>query len=298
MVSAAVANARAFDIALPDGRTLHAYESGDPDGVLVIYHHGTPTSGVQARWWAEDAAKKGIRLVSYDRAGYGDSSRREHRSVADVADDIAALADHLGADRFCTWGESGGGPHVLACAALLPERVTAAATIASAAPYDTEGLDFLTGMGEGNIEEFAAALEGEPLLRPLLDEMRRETLAATPEQLTQVLESLLPDVDKAVLTGEHAEQLHASMSQALRPGVDGWLDDDLAFTRNWGFSPAAIGVPVLICQGEEDRMVPFAHGTWLAAEVPGAETMLLAGEGHLSLGEKFGEVHDWLLSRA
>ncbi len=296
MSSAAVADVRVFDVPLPDGRTLHGYESGDPDGILVVYHHGTPTSGVQATWWAEDAVKKGIRLVSYDRAGYGGSSRHEGRSVADVAADVAAVADHLGADRFCTWGESGGGPHVLACAALLPERVIAAATIASAAPYDAEGLDFLAGMGEPNVEEFGAALEGESALRPLLDVMRRETLAATPDQLTEVLDSLLPDVDKAVLTGEHAEYLHASFAQSLLLGVDGWLDDDLAFTQNWGFSLAAIRVPVLICQGEEDLMVPFAHGAWLAGQVPGAETMLLPDEGHISLGEKFGEVHDWLLS--
>ncbi len=296
MSSAAVADARLFDVRLPDGRTLHAYESGDPDGVLVVYHHGSPTSGVQARSWAEDAAAKGIRFVSYDRAGYGGSSRHEGRSVADVAADIAAVADHLGADRFCTWGESGGGPHVLACAALLPERVMAAATIASAAPYDAEGLDFLAGMGEQNVEEFGAALEGESVLRPLLDVMRREILDATPSQLMAVLESLLPDVDKAVLTGTHAEYLHAAFAQSLLPGVDGWLDDDLAFTRSWDFSLGEIGVPVLICQGEADLMVPFAHGAWLTTQVPGAETMLLPDEGHVSLGEKFGEVHDWLLS--
>lgn len=275
---------------------MRGYESGDPDGVVVVYHHGTPTSGLQARWWAEDAARKGIRFVSYDRAGYGGSTRHEGRSVADVAADIAAVADYLGADRFYTWGESGGGPHALACAALLPDRVIAAATIASVAPYDAVGLDFLAGMGQANVVEFGAALEGEATLRPLLDEMRDETLGASPASLLEVLDSLLPDVDKAALTGEHAEFLHATFQQSLKPGADGWLDDDLAFTRPWGFALASIGVPVLVCQGEEDLMVPFAHGRWLAGQLPGAETMLLPGEGHLSLGEKFGEVHDWLLA--
>src|SRR4051794_23551682 len=114
-MTAAVADARAFDVPLADGRNLHAFETGDPDGVAVVYHHGTPTSGLQARTWADDAAAKGIRLLSYDRAGYGESSRQAGRSVADVAADIAALLDHLGIDRFHTWGVSGGGPHTLAC---------------------------------------------------------------------------------------------------------------------------------------------------------------------------------------
>ncbi len=172
----------------------------------------------------------------------------------------------------------------------------AAATVASVAPYDAEGLDFLAGMGESNIEEFGAALKGESLLRPLLVAMRDEMLAASPDQLKDVLDSLLPDVDKAVLTGLHAEYLQASFEQSLAPGVDGWLDDDLAFTWNWGFSLGDIDIPVLICQGDEDLMVPAAHGKWLASHVPGAETMLLPDEGHISLGEKFGEVHDWLLT--
>src|SRR5436190_9633798 len=108
-MTTAVADSRAFDVDLPDGRTLRAHESGIPDGVAVVYHHGTPTSGLQARTWAEDAAAKGIRLLSYDRAGYGLSSRHEGRAVSDVAADIAALADHLGIDRFHTYGTSGGG---------------------------------------------------------------------------------------------------------------------------------------------------------------------------------------------
>src|SRR6476661_1219926 len=114
-MTSAVADTRTFDVELPDGRTLRAFESGSADGVPVVYHHGTPTSGLQARSWAEDAAAKGIRLLSYDRAGYGLSSRHEGRTVGDVAADIAALADHLGIRRFHTYGVSGGGPHALAC---------------------------------------------------------------------------------------------------------------------------------------------------------------------------------------
>jgi pimeloyl-ACP methyl ester carboxylesterase len=295
-MTAAVADARAFDVPLADGRTLHAFETGDPDGVAVVYHHGTPTSGLQARTWAVDAAVKRIRLLSYDRAGYGESSRRAGRSVADVAADIAGLVDHLGIDRFHTWGVSGGGPHTLACAALLPDRVISAATIASAAPYDAQGLDFLGGMGQGNIDEFGAAIAGEQELRPFLDEEREAMRDSTPEGLLDVMESLLPPVDKAALTGERAEFVHASASYGMTHGVDGWLDDDLAFVKPWGFDVADIRVPLRVLQGEQDLMVPYAHGTWLVDQIPGVEPLLSPDDGHISLAEKFRDVHDWLLA--
>ena len=297
-MTSAVADTRAFDVELPDGRTLRAFESGTPDGVPVVYHHGTPTSGLQARTWAEDATAKGIRLLSYDRAGYGRSSRHEGRNVSDVAADIAALADQVGADRFHTYGVSGGGPHALACAALLPDRVISAATVASVAPYDAEGLDFLAGMGQGNIDEFGAALAGEHELRPFLDKEQVEMRDATPEGLQEVLASLLPPVDKEVLTGERAAFLHAASAYGLERSVDGWLDDDLAFTHSWGFDVASIGVPLLLMQGEQDLMVPFAHGQWLVSQLPTVEPVLSADDGHLSLAERFADVHAWLLAHA
>lgn len=292
-----VADSRAFDVLLPDGRTLHAFESGVPDGVPVVYHHGTPSSGTQSRNWAEDAITKGIRLLSYDRAGYGGSSRHAGRRVAEVAGDVAALLDHVGVHRFLTWGVSGGGPHVLACAALLPERVIAAATIASAAPFDAPGLDFLAGMGQDNIDELGAAVAGEDELRKYLDEVVVELRESTPEGLKEVMNSLLPPVDKAALTGARAEFVHASMLHGLESGVDGWLDDDIAFTSPWGFDVSSIGVPLKLLQGQQDLMVPLAHGQWLSDHIPGVEAALPPDEGHISLAEKFGDVHDWLLAQ-
>lgn len=284
-------------VTLPDGRALHAYQGGDPDGTLVIHHHGTPGSGLLRREWADDAGRRGLSLVGYDRAGYGGSSRQPGRTVADVAADIAAVADSLGVDRFLTWGVSGGGPHSLACAALLQDRVIAAVAMASVAPYDAEGLDFLAGMGQDNIDEFGAAAQGEGALRPYLEAETAGLLAASPETLRDAMESLLPPVDRAVLTGQTAEFVHSSMTSGLRHSSDGWLDDDLAFVMPWGFDIAAIDVPLLVMQGEDDLMVPFAHGQWIASQRPAATVRLSADEGHLSLMNKVPDVHEWLLQQ-
>jgi pimeloyl-ACP methyl ester carboxylesterase len=283
-------------IDLPDGRGLAVVEAGDPGGAPVIVHHGTPGCGDLYRPRIEDARERGIRLVGYDRAGYGDSDRRAGRSVADVVADIAALADALGIDRFATWGASGGGPHTLACAALLPDRVVAAATFAGAAPYGEPDLDFMAGMGEDNVKEFGAALEGEDALRPLLEDFTAAVADSTPEQLADEMRTLLSPPDAAALTGELAEHLYGNFRGATRHGVGGWADDDLAFTRPWGFDVGAISVPVQLWQGGQDLMVPQAHGEWLAAHVPNAEVHIAPDDGHLTVVEhNVGEVHAWLL---
>jgi pimeloyl-ACP methyl ester carboxylesterase len=294
-MSKPLAEARQDDVPLADGRTLRTYEIGDPSGALVIYHHGTPASGLLAQGWATDCEERGIRMVGYDRAGYGASSRKAGRTIADVADDIAAVADAVGADRFCTWGISGGGPHALACAALLGDRVIAAAGLAPVAPYDAEGLEFLAGMGQDNLDEFGAAAEGEGALRPYLNAQRAELITTTPEGLSDAMSSLIPEVDRQALTGDLAQHLHAAMLHGLGDGVDGWLDDDLAFVMPWGFDPASIDVPLLLLQGEQDLMVPFAHGQWLAAHTT-SEARFLPTDGHLSLDAKVPDVHSWLLS--
>lgn len=240
-----------------------------------------------------------MRLVSHDRPGYGESDRLPGRSVADVAADVAAIADHLGIDRFATWGISGGGPHALACAALLPDRVTAAATLASVAPFGGEGLDFLAGMGEDNVTEFTLALNDHDGLRRLLEEWRPQILAAAPEQVFDMVESVVSDVDKAALSGGLAEFFHACDAVGQHHGVDGWYDDDLAFAKPWGFDLASIRVPVLLWQGREDLMVPFGHGEWLADRIPNVEARLLDDEGHLSLAvNRVADTHEWLTSRS
>ena len=268
-------------VELPDGRTLQIAEGGAPDGVLVIVHHGTPGGAVLDPAWERDAVTNGLRLVTYARPGYGTSTRAPGRRVSDAAADVAALADVLGAERFLTWGASGGGPHALACAALLPGRVVAAASLAGVAPYDADGLDFMAGMGEGNIEEFGLVVrEGEAGIRPLAERETAGLLGITHEQLAEQMDAFVTETDAAMMRGPLGEWLLASFRAGLATGADGWVDDDLVFVAPWGFAVSDIGVPVLVVQGRQDVMVPFGHGEWLAATIPGAEAWLTDHDGH------------------
>ncbi len=282
-------------VTLPDGRILVLHQTGAPDGVPVLTHHGTPESGTVYPPHAQDAAARGLRLISYDRAGYGGSTRDAGRDVAAVAADVAFALDAIGVGAFLTWGVSGGGPHALACAALLPDRVRAVASVAGVAPWDAEGLDPMEGMGEDNVEEFGLALQGEGRLRPLLEAFRDSVLTTTPAELAEQMRSLLAPVDVRALSGDAGDHLHASMVAGLTPGVDGWLDDDLAFVRPWGFDLASIAVPTLVQQGGQDLMVPAAHGPWLAAHLAGSTPWFEPDEGHLSITLDIGRVHAWLL---
>ncbi|HEU4355200.1 MAG TPA: alpha/beta fold hydrolase [Actinomycetota bacterium] len=289
-------SATPFAITLPDGRELHAQSEGDPEGMLVVMHHGSPGAAVPFPTFDRAASDRRIRLVTYSRPGFGGSSRHEGRRVVDCAPDVAALADHLGAERFLTVGWSGGGPHALACAARLPDRVLAAATIAGVAPYDAEGLDWTADMGEDNQVEYPlAATDPEAHLawmRP-----HAEALAVvTPAGIVESLRSIISEVDEVSLSGALGEFEAASFRAAFRDGLWGWRDDDLAFVAPWGFDLAEIRVPVTIWQGEHDLMVPPAHGRWLVEHVPTARSGLRPEHGHLSLAVgAVGDIFDDLL---
>jgi len=290
-----------MDLRLPGGRVVNVYVDGPEDGTPLISHHGTPGAGVPMPSFVRAAAERGLRWVSYSRPGYGDSTRVEGRTVADCVPDVVAIADHLGADRFFTSGGSGGGPHALACAALLPDRVRGCAAIASPAPWGAEGLDWLAGQGPENLEEFAAVLEGPEALEAYLERESVGLAAANePQELIDAFGTgLLPDVDRAAITGEFAATLIASSKRAVSNGVWGWFDDDMAFFRDWGFSLDVIGVPVALWQGKLDKMVPFAHGEWLAAHVAAARAGLFDEHGHLSLAvTSFPRILDDLLAHA
>jgi pimeloyl-ACP methyl ester carboxylesterase len=270
-------------IRLDDGRALDVYVSGPDGGLPLVFHHGTPGAGLPDSTALERAAHaRGLRYVSASRAGYGGSDRMAGRRVVDVVDDTAAVLRRLGADECVIGGHSGGGPHALACAARLP-GVRAALVVAGVGPADGLGVNFLAGMGEENVIEFGTAVRGEQALRPYLDAQRAALAEATPAAIVESLGTILPDVDRAAMDEDLGAELAASMAEGLRRGVDGWLDDDLAFLAPWGFALDEIGIPVTLWQGDLDLMVPFAHGRWLADRIPGVDAHLLAGEGHLSI---------------
>ena len=268
---------------LPDGRTLEALSSGPADGRLLVFQTGTPTAAVEYPPLVEIATQRGLRTVMYSRPGYAGSTPQPGRSVAHVVDDIRALLDRLQAETFVTIGWSGGGPHALACAALLPDRCAAAASLAGVAPYAAEGLRWLDGMGPENIEEFSHARQGESALTPWLELEAAQLARVTGGEVAAALGGLVSEIDQAALTGEFAEYLASCFRRAVSTGIAGWRDDDLAFTREWGFDVSQIQRPVAVWQGGEDRMVPFAHGQWLADHIPRARAHLDPHQGHLSL---------------
>ena len=285
-------------IAVADGRECEVVQGGDPSGVPVVIHHGSPGAAVLHPEWDAIAADEGLRLVIYSRPGYGLSDRARGRAVADAARDTAAIADALGFDRFLSFGFSGGGPHVLACAALLPDRVVAAAALASIAPFDAAGLDWFDGMGEGNVQEFKLVLEGEQAIRPLAEEQAAELRDATQDDWVEAMAPFLTAADAGEVRGPIGATLLEHFKHGTAVSVDGWIDDDLAFARPWGFDIAQIRVPVLLWQGRQDAMVPFGHGQWLACTVPGVTADLTEHDGHLSLlTQRAPELFRWLRER-
>lgn len=268
---------------LGDGRALEYLVGGPAGGTPLVWHNGTPSAALLFAPMVAAAERHGLRLVAYSRAGYGSSTPDPGRRVASVAADTAAVLDELGADRFLTAGWSGGGPHALACAALLPGRCVAAATVAGVAPHDAAGLDWLDGMGEENHKEFAAAAAGVGPLSTYLSAEATGLAAVEGSHVAAALGDLVSEVDRAALTDEFAEYTAAMFRASVSSGIAGWRDDDLAFITDWGFDLGAITTPVSVWQGEQDRMVPYAHGQWLAGALAGATVHLEPSEGHLSL---------------
>jgi len=270
----------------PDGRTLAYATWGDPDGFPILSLHGTPGCRLN-RWPNEDVyISAGAYLVTHDRAGYGRSDRHHGRNVADEAADVEALADELGFDRFGVSGGSGGGPHVLACAALLSDRVVRAVCSVGVAPLGGAGLsedEWLAGMDPENVKEFGWAKAGEDVLMRELERLQKQVEERAAVDPSTVLDEFeLSDADRAQLARPESMQvIRETASEQAVNGVGGWADDDLAFTRPWGFDVATVSVPVLIRYGLTDVLVPAAHGEWLAANVPGCIVEVDDTAGHL-----------------
>jgi pimeloyl-ACP methyl ester carboxylesterase len=279
------------------GGSLEVLVAGPQDGLPMVFHHGTPGGVAMYQPMVQAASERGMRPVFYGRPGYGRSTPRPGRRIADTASDVAAILSELGARHFVTVGWSGGGPHALACACLLPGRCLAAASMSGVAPFKADGLDWLAGMADENVGEFAAALAGDQQLATLLIQLAPALREVTGDQVAATLGGLVSEADTAMLRGDLADYLAASFRAGLSGGISGWRDDDLAFIADWGFALAVPGgaAPVSVWQGDQDKMVPPAHGQWLARHVPAARTHLLAGS---TLTLPFGAVFDDLLDLA
>jgi pimeloyl-ACP methyl ester carboxylesterase len=245
--------------------------------------------------FVEVGAERNLRHITYSRPGYGRSSRLPGRTVGSCAADVAAVADALGYERFYSVGSSGGAPHSIACAALLPDRVIAASATATPAPIDAAGLDWTAGMGQENVAELAAARAGDHELEEYLEREARSLLGKSADEIIAQFGDLVSDADRRAASGLLGEFIVRELAHSLSNGIWGWFDDDRALFGNWGFELAAVSAPLCLWHGREDRFVPSAHGEWLAAQL-GIEARLLPDRGHFSpSGDSYGETLDALL---
>jgi pimeloyl-ACP methyl ester carboxylesterase len=277
---------REFDVVLPSGATLHAYDAGAPtdDALAVIWHHGTPNIGAPPVPLFDAAQRLGLRWVSYDRPGYGGSSPAPGRDIASAAELSARVADALGIQRFAVMGHSGGTPHALACAALLPERVVAVVGVAGLAPFAAPDLDWFAGMSAGGRAALQAAATGRAAKIAYEIAPHDDDPGFTP-------------ADESALAGEWSWFLTV-VGPAIAGGPDGHVDDDLAYVAPWGCDPAAVAAPTLLLHGARDRIAPSAHSAWLRAQIPTAELRVVPDAGHISVLAGADDALAWLRAHA
>jgi pimeloyl-ACP methyl ester carboxylesterase len=274
-----------------DGRILAYVERGEKDAPTIVHHHGTPGSRLTRH--PDAAVYDGLHVVTYDRPGYGRSDPQRGRRVASAAADVEDLADALGLERFAVLGVSGGGPHALACAALLGNRITRAATLVGGAPADNPDFDFLEGMADLNIREFGAARESQEVLEAYLAP-EVEKLGRDPDALLDMLAAELPESDRAIMRQpETRAVMRASFVESARQGSRGWADDDLAFVRPWGFELEQVAVDVRLWQGGLDVLVPRAHAEYMAGRLPHSSIQMVPGAGHLIFA-LYRPAYEWL----
>jgi pimeloyl-ACP methyl ester carboxylesterase len=283
-------------VAAVDGRRLTIAEWGDRDGFPVFFLHGTPGSRFAPQVAASAYANVGARVISYDRPGYGGSDRYRGRRVVDCVSDVSAIADSLGLQRFAVIGVSFGGPHSLAVAACLPERVTRAACVAGPAPFDTPGFDWFAGMDAVNIEEIGWAQEGEEVLAREVERMAAAWLKRIADDPSAPGEVEFSEADRAVLADvERNEAMRRGLNEAYRQGVSGHVDDILSLIRPWGFDVTEISVPTRIDYGLTDVLVPRQHGEWLVRNAPNAEAVVDEQGGHFPTPELVADRAAWLV---
>lgn len=258
------------------GGSLRVRQWGPDDASAVVFHHGTPSTGAAIPGGWDAPGELGIRVISYDRPGYGGSTARAGYAIADGVEWARRAADAFGVDMFATMGTSGGGPFAAATAALAPDRVTRLCVCVGIGPAQEPGFNARAGMLAATVEEIDAASGGEAELRAFIDRLGRG------EGDLSAWMSQLPARDRAILDDaavQHEEAVeHEEWTTA---GVEGWVNDDLAiFKRPWGFDLASIAVPTLLAYGAADVLVPLSHGVAYQAVIPGARLSIAPDAGH------------------
>lgn len=281
-------------VGMPDGRDVAVECWGAPNGMPIFLLHGTPGSRYGPRPRASILYRLGVRLISYDRPGYGGSDPDPGRTVADAADDIEAIAKDFDLDSFGVVGRSGGGPHALACAALLPDRVQSAAVLVSLAPSDAKNLNWYEGMAESNVDEYCVADADPAAVRARLDKQAAQ-VRGNPEIMFDSMGKNLTDRDRRVVDDVAIRrQLTDTYAEAVKHGAAGWADDVLALRQPWGFELSKIEVPVLLWHGADDVFSPVTHTAWLAKKIPGAVMKVQPGAAHFEAVEVLPQVLGWM----
>lgn len=265
-----------------DCRTVAVETFGNPAGKPVFLLHGTPGSRFGPTPRSSVLYHLGVHLIATDRPGYGGSDRLMGRQVVHAAADVQAVADHLGLDRFAVVGRSGGAPHALACGALLPDRVHRVAALVSLAPWAAEGLDWFGGMAASNVRAYRAAERDHQRITASM-ELRASRIREDPAALIAGLRSELSGTDRAVVSDAGIRRmLQRNYREAFRQNADGWIDDVLAFTTDWGFKAEDITAATWLWHGADDMFSPVDHSRWLAAHIPHATLFLEPGAAHFA----------------
>jgi pimeloyl-ACP methyl ester carboxylesterase len=283
----------------PGGRALAVERSGHPTGKPVFLLHGTPGTLSGPRPRGIFLYRLGIQLITYNRPGYPGSDRVEKRQVADAADDVRIIADHLRIDQFSVIGRSGGAPHALACAAdkQLRDRVICSAALSSLAPYDAKDLVWSDGMAESNVRTYQ---EAERNLGALITTLNKRAwqVRNNSQGLLAELWPELQDSDKHVIGDIALRRIIAEThAEALHESAYGWIDDVIALSRPWGFDVADITAPVLLWHGGDDKFSPASHTQWLQKRIPNSETSLQSGAAHFGAVEILPRVLTWVLGK-